>query len=412
MIKVALFALGLACVCAEGFATANGTDAGATNPLFAVTAAVSAQVMGERFMSRQYLDVMLRLQHAQHYSIAGSNFAQAHLKLAEAKGNGASFEEDDDADFEESFLETASHQRKAHGKNLEEFVALPFISASAPQPQQPTQQTPGEQNLLAAYHLFYGIKLELLRTIYQAADLQESFWALRAFQLTATSAGNLLPQQTQLLYLLSYKTQLETLKLAYKLQTISHFTMWLEDEIDLDEPANLIQDKEYAFNAYNTFAMLDYQILYLNMYLQSAVAIPPTAAADASASANANVAMLEVEEQAQPTETKFFSPLTGGAGFLQYTQMLKMYQVLLQMYGAQAALASVNAEKVAFEKLNDSTSSNDKEGIDSQTSAHHLFSSFGQNIAQAAQLEQLVAYFELWSLYAPAFAGAAAPRAE
>ncbi len=62
--------------------------------------------------------------------------------------------------------------------------------------------------------------------------------------------------------------------------------MWLEDEIDVgtvladsnndngeavleNQMDDLIKDKLYAFHSYNTYAQLDFQVFYIDMYLSA-----------------------------------------------------------------------------------------------------------------------------------------------
>jgi len=339
-------------------------------------------------MSRQFLLSYEKIQIAQHFSTAGTTFAyvltQGNNSPAKAFEEEESAEEDSD---DQSFLQFEN--------DLEEEVAT----------LKPSQST-AKQSLLSVYELFSGIKRWLHVTVFTAGDVQNAFWTDRAIQMSLQGfAGQLSPQHAQFLYLKNFRTQLQTLKFANQLQTISHFTTWLEDEIDIgSELANptstvamalleasaddLIASKLQAFQAYSSYAQIDMYVMYIDMYLNQILASLQNAPSPSNATS-----FLETESEFLPLM------MMGGLGGGQMGPWIGYYRTMLQVQAAQAGLTSAMAESVARKKLNDKDTSNDKDGEASLVFARQSFASFGQTLAQMSQVDMWLGMMGLYQVY-------------
>jgi len=328
-----------------------------------------------------------------------------HRKLEEE----SDFEEDND---DESFLEVDADLEEVGGNGLED----------------------AKRSLLAAYNLYSGIKRWLHVTIFTAGDVQNAYYSDKALQMqVATLQGQLPPQITQFMYLKAFRTQLQTLSFAQRLQTISHFTMWLEDEIDVgkviadptnpyrvvvlqDQESDLITGQLYAFQAYNSFAQIELYTFFIDMYLQQILASLQVAQGPATGNGTFAEASVLLETESTETlevEAKPFTagPAAAGAGFAQFTLWISFYRVMLQAQTAQAGFTSAVSSQLAYAKLHDADASNDQEALQHRAFARQSFASFGSNLAQTAQIDQWLAFMSLYQIYGAMSQGAAAANA-
>jgi hypothetical protein len=369
-------------------------------------------------VARKYLETVLKLQHAQYNQMAGSSFVQLLMLEYQEKGRRSGKGDDD---FEMQSLEEAN-------------VLFGDSKVDEWGNDDDNNRKQVRLDLLGSYYLYYGIKIKFLQTLFQATDIQREFWMDRVITLQVQSLGGQLPPQLlQLLYMKMYRTQLSTLKLSLTLQMISHFTMWLEDAIDvngaladphnqyaeivaIDQADDLITDKLYAFSTYNSYALINFQIFYIDLFLESAAvqaasagaaAATGAAAAAGSSQSQAGSSFLEEQATAEPnTFFPFFGAAAAGGNPMMYMKYFKMMYLLLELNSARSALTSVQAENLAFQKETDNDPSNDADAEKYRTFAQQMFGSFGSNMAQASQIEYITAIFELYSMYSFMFAGA------
>lgn len=352
---------------------------------------IRTQVAAEADMSMSYLDMTLRFQKAMSWAQAGNSYFQLAITSMQVQPQG-SFEEEaeDDQDAENS-----RGLEEEEEDDDDQYLLLLETS------NQMTVQQRTQLALLATYNLFSGVKTFYYQTLYQAHIVQQAYWTNRLRQLFVQSLGNAATaEQLQRLYLESYATQIETLKLAYQLQTIALFSTWLEDEIDVlavlasppfrgeltdNQNEELIADKMFAFNAYGTYALLDMQSVYLQLYLSS------------GQGANAN-SFLEVDssEQAKFVPGQQFD-------MAHYFVMLRIYQAFIQLSGAQAGQGAAYSEKLAFDKSRDNDPTNDADIPGHHRFARQSWGSFGQMIAYASQIELMTTSFQLYTFYSALF---------
>jgi hypothetical protein len=377
-------------------------------------------------VSRQYLLSYEKLTIAQHFQYAGMTYFQL-LAQADHQPGARNFEEE------------GANVRQAHKRQLEaesdfeEEDAENDVAADLEEAGN-SGMDDAKRSLLAAYELYSGIKRWLHVTIFTAGDVQDTYYTDKALQLqVAALQGALPPQITQLMYLKAFRTQLQTLSFAQRLQTISHFTMWLEDEIDVGkviaDPSNpyrtaVLQDQEldlitgqlYAFQAYNSFAQIELYMFFIDMYVNQimvslAVAQPAPAPAANGTFADASV-LLETESTLEVEEKPFVGgAAAGGAGFGQFAMWISFYRVMLQAQTAQAGFTSAASSQLAYTKLHDSDESNDQEALQHRAFARQSFASFGSNLAQTAQIDQWLAFMSLYQIYGSMSQGGAAANA-
>merc|ERR1711937_132422 len=189
----------------------------------------------------------------------------------------------------------------------------------------------------------------------------------------------------------------------------THWSMWLEDALDVngaladptnkysaivaeDQADDLIRDKMWAFNTYLSHSMLDFQIFYIDLYLESALT---------GGAQQQPAAFLEEESTAEPNQ--FFPYMMAGGNPMAMMKIYKMYYLMFRMYSAQAAHTSVIAEHLAFEKENDDDASNDDEAENYRKFAQNMYGAFGSHMMQASYIESFTAFMELYQMYMGAY---------
>jgi hypothetical protein len=358
---------------------------------------IAAQVQTQQMVSGAYLQTILQFQRAQAQSAAASLFLQeASMKAGKNAGNGYAFlEEDDESDFEE-----------------EEEDHNPVETAKV--------------RLQAAYQLFYSNQIRLYEILVSSPQIQQDYYVNRVVQMQVAAAGPQVPPAlTQALYLNSFNTQLKTLRLAYSLQYVSHLRTWLEDEIDVsstvaangpnyrmvasEQDDDLLHDKQYAFQSYYLFALVDFQSFMLETYVQQILASLTTQTQTPLAAAS----LLEVDSS---TETQWWSPLLflmgGGAHLNTYTFYMTFYHRMVQLNAAQAGNTHVQLET---QRLHPETLQGQTQQVESSKVgdySDYSFNLWAQNLLQASQINYMLAIFNMYSLFAPVQAAAAQAQAQ
>jgi len=223
------------------------------------------------------------------------------------------------------------------------------------------------------------------------------------------------PQMLQFLYIKMYRTNLETMKLALTFQYLSHFVSWVEDELDVhsvlgsetsteedrmvvaaDQGDDLIRDKLWAFSTYHSAASIELQAYYIDLYLTYAfnAAQPSLFQAPAAGNNAAAASFIEEEmtEQSTPTENQFF-PFMGAQqqNPMMYMTYLKLYYLMIQYSGARAALTSVFAEKLAYEKKPNTENY--------RKFAQNMFGGeFARNLAMGANIKYMTTIWEWYMI--------------
>eukprot|EP00300_Choanocystis_sp_HF-7_P008225 c15794_g1_i1.p1 GENE.c15794_g1_i1~~c15794_g1_i1.p1 ORF type:complete len:420 (+),score=92.95 c15794_g1_i1:46-1305(+) len=351
---------------------------------------VLAQVQAEQLMSKQYIDLVLRTQRAQYNSMAASIIYKKYLKAHKSDN------------IEDSLF-----------SGVPNGGAFPGSGYPAFQDQDQDEQLSGAKgDLLAAYYLLSAVNIHKFQIIVGAADLQEQFFLDRKLSLAIQLVGPGVPQQlVQFVYLKQLSTYLKTLKLSYALQVISHWRMWLEDEIDVNSnrvtnPGNtavileqkepLIRDRLFSFSSYQTYAQIDLQIFLLDTFLANSMSSDSSLGSfgssfGAGASSKAAAASF-LEEESQ------FVP------FMVYNQNPQLYSVLFKYYTAvyqvQAAQYGYAAAQKDFENLKEE---DDKVATKNTEEAEKFYGSgFASSFLQLNQLEYMNAIFEASSLFSAA----------
>jgi len=451
-VKVAVLAL---CVYVIGVAAQDETPVPTPAVMPPPMMDPSAMVAYQSFVGQKILSLHLKIQTAQHMTMAGTTYFSLMMQsmqsgprdemtgsvIDDLDDDSSSEDEgimvapvgvpvihpimpvpvvvgvdDDDLDVGSSDSIDDEMSEDLGDSDSEELAMLEYSSSQDLEEGgsvylDPDHQTiKAKQSLLAAYHLFFAVKHWMHKTIFQAGEMQQEYWADRSMQTQAQAFGSALPpQMVQMLYLRSFRTHMETLKLSQQLQTISHFVMWLEDEIDvgkalsMDDPTfhdvvlddqsdDIVQDKMFAFNSFNTYAMLDMQIFYIDMYLQYMLAATTQAAAGAAGPAGSS--FLEVEE-------KPFLPFMMGMGMgggnpqamQQFVFIMSLYRVMYQMYAAHAGMTSAMAESVA----NHHDDEDPKKAYTFRTFARQSFGSFGMFLMNMSHIDMYIGMIELSS---------------
>jgi hypothetical protein len=321
-------------------------------------------------------------------------------KDSEVTSDSENVDSDSEDSDKASLLELESHVRSFEEASI--YLDPPSGDGSSMK---------GKAALIAAYHMYTGVKHWLHQTIFEGGAVQQEYWGDRALQMQVSALGSSLPPQIlQFLYLKSFRTHMKTLKFSHQLQTISHFVMWLEDEIDvnkafaedspykslvaLDQSDDIIMDKIYAFQSFNTYALLDFQLFYIDAYLQSLTA-------GMSQSQGNAASFLEVEAEAKP-----FIPLGTPAHMQQYFFIMSMYRVMYQMYAAHSGLASVMSEHVALTQSTDGNPNNDKQAEHHLMFARQSFGNFGMFFMSMSHIDMYMGILELYSMYGAGAGGA------
>eukprot|EP00300_Choanocystis_sp_HF-7_P008226 c15794_g1_i2.p1 GENE.c15794_g1_i2~~c15794_g1_i2.p1 ORF type:complete len:443 (+),score=92.86 c15794_g1_i2:35-1330(+) len=355
---------------------------------------IFAQVQAEQLLSKQHLSLVLRIQRAQYNSMAASIIYKNYLK-----------------------------SRKSDNIEDSLFSGFPGVGGSFPgtgypsvqDEEQESQTTGARGDLLSSYYLLSALNLKKYQIILGAADLQEQFFLDRKLSLAIQFAGPEVPQQlVQFVYLKQLSTYLKTLKLSTSLQILSHWRMWLEDEIDvnahrvtspgdiaivLEQKEPLIRDRLFAFSSFQTFAQIDLQIFMLDTFLANSVSSDSSLGSFGSS--------FGASQAAQAQAASFLEEQTEFLPFLVRNQNPQLYAVLIKyyivLYQVQAAQAGYTAAVKDFESLKEKDLDVAKEAADQ---AHKLFhSDFASAFLQINQLEYMDAIFEASSLFAAGAGG-------
>jgi len=390
---------------------------------------IMMQVQMEQAMAKKYLDLILRLQHSMYSSQAASSFIQLmtseyqedRVEAGGRPGYGGyggmyGFEQEQahkprnhrDSDDDFSFLERGSQT-----KDLEEdTLFVNYDSYNDGTYAGESNEMQAKIDLFGSLQLFYSVKIKLYQTLTFAADLQQEFYFDRMTTYMISMFGQGAPAQlTQLFYMKTFSTQLKTLKLALTLQTISHFTTWLEDAIDVgtalvadvpnaflvaeDQDDDLIRDKMFAFSTYNQLATVNFLIFYIDMYLEYTVV-----AAMGGGAAPPAASFLEEEVEAEPSQSQSqFMPYMYYNYPQVYTKFYQLYHLIFTMSAAHSGLMSVMLESAAYEKEMDMDEFNDDEAEQQRTMAQHMFGAYAQNLMMASQLEYFTSIYELFGMF-------------
>jgi len=257
----------------------------------------------------------------------------------------------------------------------------------------------------------------LYEILVTAPQVQQDYYTNRLIQLTFAQQGSQLPPQlTQALYLMSFNTQLKTLKLAYALQLVSHFRSWLEDEmdvlaaiatgsIDVDDidpmqDEELLVDKQFAFGSYYSFAIVDFQTFMMDMYIQQLFSSMQQQST-ASTASFLEEGLFAAEGSSVEDKSTFIPMLMANAmginGMSMYSFMLTYYQKTYQLSAAQAGQSHVMIENQI--QQGDDDSDIDEEKLYAASDA--TFNMWAYNVVQAAQMNYMLAFFNMYSVYAP-----------
>lgn len=418
---------------------------------------IQMHVQMEEMVARRWLELVLKIQHAQYNSLASMMIMHTMSLEAEEKHKFNTRHEDAAAstmsDFEDSeltqdYLEDSDENilaNKAHAKQGKAKASQSLVGYGTlwggynGMEDDSSNYNQDKLNLIADYYFFYAIKIWYAQTIYRIGDIQREFWMDRAMQLGVATVGQGLPPQVyQLLYLKVFRTYLETLKYSFALQMISHWVTWLEDGIDVygakvdqsnpywesvvqDQSDDLIRDKMWAFSAYRQYAQLDFSVFYLDLYLEASLApllggqgsfgqgsfgsfAPPAQTPAAEEVQPSATALLEEEAQveAEPTQTKSFGPNAGVAAPYMLMKMFKWTHLLFQYMAAHSAYTAASTEQLAYNKYDEG----DYEASGNfRQFAQQMMASFGQNLYQASNIQKGLAMWELYIMVAPLFAG-------
>jgi len=353
---------------------------------------IAAMVGMQQQVASKYLDVILRFQYAQYETYAAMFFMQEAM---------------------------AKHQIENPSQNLEEDVSL--------EEEEGSQPDPAKFRLMATYFLLNSIHVKLYRIIVKAPEIQGEYYFNRVIQMSANAGGMPLPPQLyQALYLNNFNSHMKTLKLSYALQYVSHFRTWLEDEIDvnavvaakepnymmvaMEQQGDLVQDKVFAFQSYNSLAQIDYQTFLLDMFVQNMFQTVFAQAAQANAAAGGSPAASSFLEEGAEAEFLPFAlgmgmGAAGGGGMQMYTIWIRYYQLIMQFSAAQAGQTSVTLEHFA-------RNTDAKEPEKLMQASTYSFTAFASSLMQEAHMQYMLAIFDMYSLYGsvgPAAGGSGMP---
>jgi len=208
--------------------------------------------------------------------------------------------------------------------------------------------------------LLYVLKIMYLQAAQKLNDARQSNYQtkLQLAVLQQVGAGN--PAISSVLYLMYYLESIRLLSSAITIQRQDSWNNWLLHEImetnefgnsEGEMPATfgtvMAQSRVNAMQLYYTEAMYDFQIFYLEYYLQmitGSLISPQSNAASASASS-----FLEEEMTAEPNKPFAALPLMmmGGAGgpYLSYMAMfIKYFAITMNVQAAQGLFTHAQAE--------------------------------------------------------------------
>lgn len=273
--------------------------------------------------------------------------------------------------------------------------------------------SPTKIDLLAHYNLFYATKIFTVQQVFAAAELQSDWMKARAqniLMMMASQAGALPQELTSLMYLQMTTNFLKVQKLSTAFRVVSTFTSWLEDELDVSidlieakgskaahhkaglMQKDLIETRSFSFAALSDYATLDLTIFSMEVYMQYQVQ-----GMLAAVGAAQPVSMLEVETETEvktETGTKFYAALAApfvlGGEMGSYMTVYTGYQKYAAYAGAVAGQQSCMFSKLGY-KAKDR-----KKKKTFRTAAKAAWAQFSQFSTQAANIDYISS---MWMIY-------------
>jgi hypothetical protein len=324
-----------------------------------------AALQVQQAMSSQYSNLILELQSL----VAFSRTLSGWYKLSKLSGAGQQqqqqynnyFEESNNVDNEDDFSMNAEKKVNPVGseKSLEMFFGqMDAMSGVGMYGQTGMEIDPAydearkiesqsEYSFLLVLKYLYLVnakRLETSQTVHYQSKL-----ALGALQ----AAGATNPMASQMLYMLYMRDIMQIMMTANSLQRHDALTLWNFLEIietnefpARDAPDELKQSIKKAnfgaFKAYYTEASLDFQIFFIDYYLQAmmAQAIAPAAAAAATTATTplaSSFVQEEMTEGATPEKPFFPTMMSNPQQYMVYYMfMMKFFSKSLLVQGVQA----------------------------------------------------------------------------
>jgi len=377
---LALVALLAAASSVQGFSGAmfNGTAPNASFqysfdaiPVDTLDDAIVQMVGYEQGLSKTYLDLVLKVQHAYYISTS-----------------------------------------------MKYFDALIMMDMMKKMGESPPKMgmSPTKIDLLAHYNLFYATKVFLTQQVFAAAELQVDFENQRktTYLLQMANSAGVLPQElVQFMYLQMSIMFLKVQKMSAAFRTVSTFTSWLEDELDVSidlinskgskaaehkaglMQKDLIETRSFSFAALSDYTTLDLTIFSMEVYVQYQVQ-----GMMAAAGAAQPVSMLEVETETETktaTGTKFYAALAApfvlGGDTGTYLTVYTGYQ----KYAAYAA-ASAGQQSCMFSKLG-FKAKDQKKSKTFRTAAKAAWAQYSQFSTQAANIDYITSMWMIYSFF-------------
>merc|ERR1719198_1041590 len=351
---LALVALLAAASSVEGFAGFfNGSIPNASFqysfdaiPAEALDDTIVQMVAYEQQMSKTYLDLVLKVQHAYYISTS-----------------------------------------------MKYFDALIMMDMMKKMGESPPKMgmSPTKIDLLAHYNLFYATKVFLTQQVFAAAELQVDFENQRktTYLLQMANSAGVLPQElVQFMYLQMSIMFLKVQKMSAAFRTVSTFTSWLEDELDVSidlinskgskaaehkaglMQKDLIETRSFSFAALSDYATLDLTIFSMEVYVQYQVQ-----------------GMMAAAGAAQP------APFVLGGDTGQYLTVYTGYQ----KYAAYAA-ASAGQQSCMFSKLG-FKAKDQKKSKPFRTAAKAAWAQYSQFSTQAANIDYITSMWMIYSFF-------------
>jgi len=434
---------------------------------------IQYQVSEEATNARRYLDVVMRLQEAYYQSTAAQMFISKAIMESGRRAlhnsvMGTSFLEvdsDEDFDMEEDLhISSAGVPDTSRGTMLEGKVDEAKVDEASLEEDEElgrrlskTGSQVHKYQLLGALNLFHSIKIMNLKNIYMAHDLQEAFFVDRALWLKLALFKDLVPPELLSVFykrLVSTFIKINTLSLS--MQTVSTFTTWLEDEVDLGvyllaNPGQtskvdsilgleIADDRLWAFTAYNKFATLQLTTFALDYYIDYEInnLMATGNAGDAQQMPQQGGPMIGMRNMQMPrmpgqsflqteskteakTKTKFYAalfapflfcgngdPKNGAFGGYQTPTcqmhqggiangIYSFYQIYMTYSASSLGLQSAQSMKMAFNKADR------KVGMASAGTmmrySKQLFGAFASNLQQVANVGYITSLWEIYQIY-------------
>ncbi len=173
-------------------------------------------------------------------------------------------------------------------------------------------------------------------------------------------------------------------------------------EVAAEQIDDILSDKHFACNSNLQFAMLDFQIFFLDYYTNSMMTSLFAAPQQAPTSNNSTSFLEEgaaVEGQTGMFPAFMMAGGMGGGGFQYYTLYLKYYQLIAQYLSSQACVSYTTIEQHIRIHVEDSPKYS--------ASSHQNFNMWASYLLQASQIGYMLSIFDMYSLYS----GSAQPPA-